>query len=357
MKSIQEKLFDKENLDQSEAKAIFDQLIKGQLTDIEMTSLLVSLKMKVEQPEEIAGAAQALRENAVNFEETEYLTADSCGTGGSGMNTVNVSTMVAFVLAELGLPMVKHGNRSISSKCGSADVLENLGVKIDMNSKQAKDCLDDTRFCFLFAPIYHPGVGNVMPIRNQLKTRTIFNLLGPLVNPAFPKYQLMGIYSEHLCQVAAETLKLSGCKAAMVVHSNGYDEITLHSPTKVVELCNGNIDSYSIDHSDFSLPACQEIDISGDTPEVNAALFIDVLRGDLLLPKQEAIAHTVAANAAALLKISGRVSSLSDGAKLAMNTLKSGQAFSRLEKVIEFSDTINTAEKQQNESSEGNLNE
>lgn len=336
MSESQQKLFDKQDLSQQESKQLFDQLITGKLSDVEMTSLLVSLKMKGEQPAEIAGAAQALRENAVAFADSDYPTADSCGTGGSGMNTVNISTMVAFVLAEMGLHMVKHGNRSISSKCGSADVLESLGVTIDMPADEAKRCLDATRFCFLFAPLYHPGVGNVMPIRNQLKTRTIFNSLGPLINPAAPEYQLMGTYSEALCLPAAESLKLSGCRNAMIVHSNGYDEITLHSPTKVVELNGYKIDSYQLEASDFGLTQCLEADIAGSTPEVNAQIFTDVLRGNIHTKKLISISNTVAANSAALLKVAGMQTDLIEATQAALAVIKSGAAFTRLNKVVEF---------------------
>ncbi len=336
MNDIQQKLFEKQHLSQAEAKTIFDQLINGKLSEVEMTSLLVSLKMKGEQPEEVAGAAMALRENAIAIPPRDYPSADSCGTGGSGMNTVNISTMVAFVLAEMGLAMVKHGNRSISSKCGSADVLESLGVKIDMDSKLAKQCLDQTGFCFLFAPLYHPGVGNVMPIRNQLKTRTIFNSLGPLINPAAPEYQLMGTYSEALCLPAAHSLKLSGCKSAMIVHSNGYDEITLHSPTKVVELSDGEISSYSLNAKDFNLPSCREVDIAGSTPEVNAEIFQAVLKGQLTSEKLVAISNTVACNAAALLKVAGMETDLIKASQSALETIKSGKAFSRLQMVVDF---------------------
>lgn len=350
MNKIQHKLFEGKDLTQSESTEIFSQLITGQLSDVEMTSLLVCLKLKKEQPEEIAGAAMALRENAIKLPSTQYQTADSCGTGGSGMNTVNISTMVAFVLAEIGLPMVKHGNRSISSKCGSADVLEQLGVSIDMNEVDAKNCLDNTNFCFLFAPYYHPGVGNVMPIRKQLKTRTIFNLLGPLINPASPEFQLMGVYSPELCLPAAKTLQLAGCKAAMVVHSQGYDEITLHSPTTVVELEAGKLNSYTIDHNDFGLPKCNETDIAGNSPKENSEFFVNLLKGNLTTSKLEAIANTVAANAGALLKVSGLSKTLIEGTQQALAVINSGKAYDRLNKVVGFSRQLKTKAQNEQES-------
>jgi anthranilate phosphoribosyltransferase len=340
MKDIQQKIYNSEHLNLAESQRIFEALVKGKLSEIEMTSLLVSLKIKGEQPAEIAGAAEALRQHAQHFPKPDYPVADSCGTGGSGMNTVNISTMVAITLAELGLPMVKHGNRSVSSKCGSADVLERLGFKIDLNPEQARMCLDELNFCFLFAPNYHLGVKHVMPVRNQLQTRTIFNLLGPLINPANPEFQLMGVYSPELCLPAAETLKLAGCQSAMLVHSAGYDEITLHSDTKVVELKNGEIKSYTISNNDFALPSCFKEDITGNDPELNAEIFVDILTGNLDSKKKLAIANTVAANAAALLKLSNRVGTLKEGAEQALNLIKSGKTINRLNQLVALSQSF-----------------
>jgi len=337
MKNIQNKLYKSEHLIQEESRSIFNAVIQGELSEIEITSLLVSLKMKGEQPQEIAGAALALRSNALPFPKIDYSTADSCGTGGSGMNTVDISTMVAVILAELGLPMVKHGNRSVSSKCGSADVLEKLGLKIDLSPQQAKKLLDKFNFCFLFAPNYHPGVKHVMPIRNQLQTRTIFNLLGPLINPAQPEFQLMGVYSGELCMPAAETLRIAGCQSAMIVHSEGYDEITLHSPTKIVELSKGKLSHYTISHQDFDLPSCGEQDIVGKDPTYNAMIFEDLLNGNLDTKKKVAIANTVAANVAALLKLSGKATSLSDGAVMALEIIMNGKAANRFHAIVDKS--------------------
>jgi len=340
MKNILDKLYQSKDLTQRESTLLFDAVIQGKMSNIELTSLLIALKMKGEHPDEIAGAALALRKNANKFPVTPYSTADSCGTGGSGLNTVNISTMVAILLAEFGLPMVKHGNRSVSSKCGSADVLESLGVKIDMSAQQAKSCLDKTNFCFLFAPSYHPGVKHVMPVRKQLQTRTIFNLLGPLINPAQPEFQLMGVYLEELCLPVAQTLKLSGCQSAMVVHSSGYDEITLHSPTKIVELKDDQINQYHISNQDFDLPSCSPPDIEGNDPKYNTEIFIDTLKGRLDTSKKAAIANTVAANAGALLKISGHASTLAGGAKKALELILSGDSYTRLEAIVNQSKNI-----------------
>lgn len=336
MNELQQKIYDGKHLNQEEAQSLFERLVKGEMDNLDIVSLLVSLKMKGEQPQEIAGAAAALKNQCRTFNSPSYVTADSCGTGGSGMHTVNISTMVALLLSEMGIPMVKHGNRSISSKCGSADVLEAIGVPIQMTALTARQCLDETGFCFLLAPYYHPGIKHVMPVRQHLKTRTIFNGLGPLINPATPKLQLMGVYHESLCRVSAATLKLSGCQRAMIVHSNGYDEITLHSPTHVAELNNGIISEYQLSHLDFDLPRCKEQDIQGGSPELNATILLDVIKGDISGEKLSAIANTVAANAAALLMLSGKVDSLSKGAQLALSTLRSGAVYKRLERIRDF---------------------
>ncbi len=341
MNELFQKIYTKQHLTRYEANRMFAALVNGEISQVEMAALLIGLKLKGEQPEEIAGAAEALRSNAIPFPSRNYKTADSCGTGGSGMNTVNISTMVAFVLAELGVPMVKHGNRSISSKCGSADVLEQLGVKIDMSPEQAKNCLDKTNFCFLFAPSYHPGVGNVMPVRNQLQTRTIFNSLGPLINPAAPEYQLMGVYAAELCLPAAQSLQLSGCQSAMIVHSEGYDEITLHSQTTVVELRDDQITSYSLSHRNFGLPCCSESDIKGSDPISNRAVFEKVLKGQLDNEQLKAIGNTVAANAAALLRVSNQANTLKAGSKMTLDVIHSGLAYERLMSVVDFSRDLN----------------
>jgi anthranilate phosphoribosyltransferase len=340
MNQLIHRVINSEDLNLEESQAIFESIIQGEMSDIAMTSLLTSLKMKGEQPQEIAGAALALRKHAQPFPTIQYQTADSCGTGGSGMNTVNISTMVAFVLAECGLSMVKHGNRSISSKCGSADVLEQVGFKIDLTSEQSKNCLDQFNFCFLFAPHYHHGVKHVMPIRRELETRTIFNLLGPLINPAQPELQLMGVYAPELCLPAAETLKLAGCKSAMIVHSAGYDEITLHSETKVVELDNNEIKSYTLSHSDFALPTCYKEDITGNDPIINAEILLDILAGKLDTKKKIAIANTVAANAGALLKLSKNSDDFEKGAKQALEVIQSGKAGERLKQLITLSQSF-----------------
>lgn len=335
-----EKLYTGNSLSREESYDIFTKVITGQLTPHLITSLLIALKIKGETPQEISGAVKALKENALTVPNSKQVISDSCGTGGSGKNTINLSTMVAFVLAEYGLPMAKHGNRSISSQCGSADILESLGININLTPAQASRCLLKTNFTFLFAPDFHPGVKHVMPIRNALQTRTIFNLLGPLINPASPKYQLMGIYSKDLCFAAAESLRLSGCQGAMVVNSGGYDEITLHNETNIAELSSDVISEYQVTHLDFGLPKAKPSDISGQTPDVNKQILQDVLSGNISNKKNRAIAHTVAANASALLKISKKTNNLKDGTEIIMNLLESGKCIDKVVQVEKFTQEI-----------------
>ncbi len=338
---ILEKLYTGNSLSSEESYSIFSKVITGKIDSNLITSLLISLKIKGETPIEISGAVKALKENAIHLPIQNQVVSDSCGTGGSGKNTINISTMVAFVLAEFGLPIAKHGNRSISSQCGSADILESLGIHINLTPNQASNCLHKTNFTFLFAPDYHPGVKHVMPVRNTLQTRTIYNLLGPLINPASPKYQLMGIYSKGLCFAAAESLRLSGCLGAMVVNSGGYDEITLHNQTDVAELSDSVISEYQITHQDFGLPKTKPSDISGQTPDVNKQILQDVLSGNINHGKNRAIAYTISANASALLKINKKTNNLKDGAEMIMSLLESGKCIDKVKQVAELTQVDN----------------
>ena len=333
MKTLREKIFQQQDLTREETSQAFSQFVKGEQQPVSIAAFLVGLKMKGESPQEVAGAAEALRNNANYFAKPDYPTADSCGTGGSGKHTLNISTLVSFIAAVKGMKMVKHGNRSISSKCGSADVLQQLGVNIEMSASTARRCLDKVGVSFLFAPLYHPGVKHVMPVRNELATRTIFNLLGPLINPANPEYQLMGVYSPNYCFAAAESLRLSGCKAAMVVHSSGCDEITLAGPTHVAELKDGQITEYDLTPADFDLESVSLEALFGGTPEENAKQFVKVLKGEA----DKAINDTIAANAGALFYLSGQSESLKQGVKDAKDIITSGQAFDKLLSLAELS--------------------
>ncbi|RJF36533.1 anthranilate phosphoribosyltransferase [Pseudoalteromonas gelatinilytica] len=326
-------LLAKQDLSFSQATALFDAIMNGQLNDIELTAALIALKLKGETSDEIAGAAASMRANAVPFQTSKTLLADSCGTGGDGSNTINISTTAAIVAAAAGINMVKHGNRSVSSNSGSADLLKALGINIDMSPEQAAHCLDNTGFTFLFAPHYHSGVRHAMGVRTALKSRTIFNILGPLANPAAPEVQLLGVYDPSLCLPMAETLKTLGTKRAMVVHGAGTDEIALHGTTKVVELNNGELSEYTLTASDFGLANYSLEQLAGQGPEYNAKASLAILQG------QGEMAHNAAiiANVAALLYLTDKASDLKVAADRVSELLASGKAMDTLNAIIEVS--------------------
>ncbi|WP_063704562.1 anthranilate phosphoribosyltransferase [Pseudoalteromonas gelatinilytica] len=326
-------LLAKQDLSFSQATALFDAIMNGQLNDIELTAALIALKLKGETSDEIAGAAASMRANAVPFKTSKTLLADSCGTGGDGSNTINISTTAAIVAAAAGINMVKHGNRSVSSNSGSADLLKALGINIDMSPEQAAHCLDNTGFTFLFAPHYHSGVRHAMGVRTALKSRTIFNILGPLANPAAPEVQLLGVYDPSLCLPMAETLKTLGTKRAMVVHGAGTDEIALHGTTKVVELNNGELSEYTLTASDFGLANYSLEQLAGQGPEYNAKASLAILQG------QGEMAHNAAiiANVAALLYLTDKAGDLKAAADQVSELLASGKAMDTLNAIIEVS--------------------
>ena len=326
-------LLAKQDLSFSQATELFDAIMNGQLNDIELTAALIALKLKGETSDEIAGAAASMRANAVPFQTSKTLLADSCGTGGDGSNTINISTTAAIVAAAAGINMVKHGNRSVSSNSGSADLLKALGINIDMSPEQAAHCLDNTGFTFLFAPHYHSGVRHAMGVRTALKSRTIFNILGPLANPAAPEVQLLGVYDPSLCLPMAETLKTLGTKRAMVVHGAGTDEIALHGTTKVVELNNGELSEYTLTASDFGLANYSLEQLAGQGPEYNAKASLAILQG------QGEMAHNAAiiANVAALLYLTDKAGDLKAAADQVSELLASGKAMDTLNAIIEVS--------------------
>lgn len=326
-------LLKNESLNFEQSQTFFDAIMQGNVSDIELTAALVALKLKGETVDEIAGAAASMRKHAIPFNSNGLATADSCGTGGDGSNTINVSTTAAIVAAACGIPMVKHGNRSVSSKSGSADLLKTLGINIDMSPAQAEECLRKTGFTFLFAPLYHQGVKHAMPVRTELKTRTIFNILGPLANPAQPDIQLLGVYDAKLCLPMAQTLQKLGTKHAMVVHGAGTDEIALHGNTIVAELKNGVIREYQLTPEDFGLANYSLESIAGDTPDYNAKASIAILSGQGLPAHNAAIA----ANVAALLYMQGRFDSLNVACDFVLSTLESDQAIKTLELIKEVS--------------------
>ncbi len=322
MKHTLEQVIAGQSLSKEQAQDFFSEVVKGQVDNIILSAMLTALKIKGETPQEISGAAAALRDNCVPFPAIQGDCADNCGTGGDGSNTFNISTTASIIAAACGLPIVKHGNRSVSSKSGSADMLERFGVNLQMSPAQAKHCLDQTNLTFLFAPHYHAGIKHAMPVRQTLQTRTLFNILGPLVNPAKPSIQLLGVYHQDLCRPMAEALKLLGTKRAMVVNGSGMDEIALHGPTTVVELNNGELSEYVLTPEDFALQGCDVAALVGGEPEFNANITAELLSGRGTQAQQSAIA----VNVAALLLLFGKVSDLKQGAAMALEVMASGKA-------------------------------
>ena len=248
-----EALYTGRNLTSDETRTLFSLVVKGEMSDAHLAALLIALKIKGEQPEEIAGAALALHDNAAPFPRPDYRFADIVGTGGDGHNTINISSAAAVVAASCGLPVAKHGNRSVSSKSGSAELFREFGVNLSMRADVARRCLDQSGFCFLHAPVYHAGIANAMPVRTTLKTRTLFNVLGPLANPAKPTHKMIGVYAPELQRPFAETLNLLGYKNAMVIHGSGLDELALHGTSTIVEVNNGDITEYTVSPADFGV--------------------------------------------------------------------------------------------------------
>jgi len=321
------------SLRREEATAVFGRVIDGSWSELEVAGLLGALKARGETPEEIAGAAEALRGAARAFPRPDYVFADTCGTGGDGHGTLNVSTAAAIVAAELGIPVAKHGNRAVSSRCGSADVLEAAGVRLDASPSGARRCLDEVGLCFLFAPQYHAGVKHAMPVRRAFGTRTIFNLLGPLVNPARPPLQVVGVYDPALCEPLAATLRLLGVKAALVVHGDGLDEIALHGPTRAVLARDGRLRELELTPEEAGLGRRPLGALAGGTPADNAEALQALLEGR----ENGAYRDAVSLNAGALAWLAGMADSLADGVELAARALSTGRAARRLRRWIEVS--------------------
>lgn len=326
-------LLEQQDLTFEQANSFFDLVMQGEVSEIELTAALIALKIKKETAQEIAGAAKAMRDHATKFNAHNLVCADSCGTGGDGSNTINVSTTAAIVAAACGINLVKHGNRSVSSKSGSADLLRTLGINIEMTPEQASICLKETGFTFLFAPLYHLGVKHAMPVRTTLKTRTIFNILGPLTNPAAPQVQLLGVYDKSLCRPMAETLKTLGTERAMIVHGEGTDEIALHGTTHVAELVDGEIKEYTLTVEDFGVEHYSLDQIAGDTPEYNAKASIEILNGT----GPDAHNAAIAVNVAALLVMHNLAADFKAATQQVLTVLKSGQAADKLKEIVEVS--------------------
>ncbi|MFT6777131.1 MAG: anthranilate phosphoribosyltransferase [Paraglaciecola sp.] len=316
--TILEQLYQGKDLKQDDVTDVFSQVVTGQVDDIVLSSLLTALKIKGEQPEEIAGAAAALIANAATFPRPDYEFADIVGTGGDGHNTINISSASTIVAASCGIKVAKHGNRSVSSKSGSADLFKAFDLDLTMSADTARRCLDESNLCFLFAPNYHLGIRHAMPVRTTLKTRTLFNLLGPLVNPARPTHIIIGVYAPELLMPFAKTLQLLGYKKAMVVHGSGLDEFALHGDTQVVEVKDEKLTRSRVSPADFGLENHPLDAIRGGEPQENKTLIEDVLKGKGRPAHQAAVAM----NTGALLKLCGKVQTYAQGAEMAIKAMQ-----------------------------------
>lgn len=321
-------LYQGNSLSRAQTAELFGALIRGEMSETAMAGMLVALKMRGETIEEISGAADAMRAAAKPFPNpcVDNGIIDIVGTGGDGFNTINISTTAAFVAAAAGAKVAKHGNRSVSSKSGSSDLLAQFGIDLTMSPTTARHCLDNLNLCFLFAPHYHGGVKHAVPVRQALKTRTLFNVLGPLINPAQPEFMLLGVYSAELVLPIAKVLQALGTKRAMVVHGSGLDEVALHGPTQVAELKDGEIIEYQLTPADLGVPLATIEALEGGTPAQNALITQAILQGQ----GQAAHAHAVAINAGCALYVCGVCDSPKAGTALALSTINSAKAFELL---------------------------
>ena len=322
----------KQNLTYNEAETVIDEIMSGQASQIQMSAFLTAMSVKKETIEEITGAAAGMRKHCVKLlNDMDIL--EIVGTGGDKSNSFNISTTSAFVVSAAGIPVAKHGNRAASSKCGAADVLEALGAKITISPEKSKSILDKINFCFLFAQNYHIAMKYVAPVRKELGIRTIFNILGPLVNPAGANMQLLGVYDKDLIEPMAKVLSNLGVKTAMVVYgTDGLDEISASSVTKVCELVNGNYKTYEIEPEQFGMKKCKKEDLLGGTPQENAKITRDILSG-----LKGAKTDAVILNSAAAIHIAKPEISISEAVNIAKEVIDSGKALNQLESYVKLS--------------------
>jgi anthranilate phosphoribosyltransferase len=334
---------DRQSLSREQARAVMSEVLTGKCTDVQIAALLVALHMKGETVEEIVGFAEAIRAAAapLNLDPNHTVDVsgtgrealvDTCGTGGDASGTFNISTATALVVAGAGVRVAKHGNRSVTSKCGSADVMEALGVNINLPATRLAACLEEVGIAFLFAPAMHSAMKYVQSARRELRLRTVFNLLGPLTNPAHASAQVVGVYSVALVEKLAEALSMLGLHRALVVHGlDGLDEITITGPTRIAEVREGTVRTYEITPEEFGMNRSTLDDISGGDASANAAIIGEVLGG-----KKSPRRDVVLLNAAAALVAAGKADHLADAVPLAAKAIDSGAAADKLASLVQF---------------------
>lgn len=329
MRAVLERLCRREDLSMDEAREVFEQIVQGQHSAPAIAGLLIALEMKGASLDEITGAATALRAAAAPFARPDGLVADCAGTGGDGAHTFNISTAAGLVAAAAGVRVAKHGNRAVSSRSGSADVLERLGVEIAGDPDAAALQLETHGFCYLHAPDYHPGLRHAGPARKALGVRTLMNVLGPLVNPARPSVQLLGVFDPTFLRPAALVLDRLGCERALVVHGGGMDEIALHAPTQAVLLDRGQVEALEIRPEQLGASPAAPSELAGGEPSTNAELVRRVLSG----AGSPAHRDVVALNAGALLWLAEAAPDLTSGARRAREVLAAGSALELLQRL------------------------
>lgn len=340
------KTVDRGDLTVAEAEAVLEQIMTGQASDAQIAALLTALRMKGETADELTGFARVMRRKAAAVLPRSTVAAsmggterealiDTCGTGGDVSGSFNISTATAFVVAGCGVRVAKHGNRSVSSRCGSADVVEALGVKIDLSADQIARSIDEVGIGFLHAPLLHEAMKYVAPARKQMGIRTVFNMLGPLTNPAGANAQVIGVYAKHLTELLAKVLGALGTRRALVVHgADGLDEISITGESKITEMQDGAITTYTIRPEDYAIPRASLKDIQGGDAEENARIILEVLQG-----KPGPRRDIVLMNAAAALIASSKVDGFQEGIAMAMESIATGKAMAKLQRLIEFTNS------------------
>lgn len=337
MKQVIEKLLDNSHLSFDEAYSVMTSIMQGNASPVIISSFLTAMKAKGETAEEIAGFAKAMREQSIKIHCDHSNVIDVCGTGGDNSGSFNISTATAFVVSACGVPVAKHGNRSISSNSGSADILTQLGVNINMKPQTAEKALNEIGITFLFAPLYHPAMKFAAPVRQELKIRTVFNILGPLTNPVALKRQMIGTFNNETAKLLCEASAFLDYETLSVIcNNNQFDEIFLEHETNVFELNEQKeINQYRLTHKDFNYQQISTANLKCGTPEDNAKLMLDIFKNH----KKNGAFHTICANAAVALKVAGKYSSLTDAVSAAEDAILSNKAFEKLEQLIQISNS------------------
>ena len=341
--SVQEalaRLLDGHDLSRDEARSVMDEVMSGEATPAQIGGLLVALRLKGETADEIAGCAEAMRAHVLPVRPQRDDLVDTAGTGGDGAHTINISTAAALVAAAAGAAVAKHGNRAVSSACGSADVLEALGFTLEQEPGRIAESIDELGFGFLFAPSHHPAMRHAAPVRRELATRTVFNVLGPLTNPAGARAQVVGVYSPALVRTIADVLATLGARRAFIVHgAGGIDELSPVGPNLVAEVVEGEVRERALDpQAELGLRRCSVEELRGGTPAENAAALRHVFEG-----ADGGRRSAILLNAAGAIAAAGHAEDLRDGLELARETVDSGAALARLERLIAFSrQTVST---------------